>query len=519
MFKQFLAASILILSGLTIAEGQTITPTTTPGVSINDQTTLKNHYEQGMKDFQLGQFEFALPELIASTAVLENYSWQTWYVNAYITMGVIYEFHSKDPKNRAYAYMYYSLALARDPKNVTANLYIKDVDSAKDDAKSLFPTPVSTPLSDGTKKTDPNTWIPAPLPKDTGRMAEYSISNYYKWDASGSSLATLGDVFVHKKIDQYLTTGDLWVRVNKSYSSSDNLGSVNLWEGKITFLEPWMQLSVGRMDLFSTVTPGSFFGNYPMMGIHRVDGVLFVLPLFVKIGVDQLDSFQAPPLAFSLFYTPSLLSAQNVQLDSNQSFLLSQLRFRINLFGMQTTFRTNMGWTSTDYFNYSSLNGGFTFSESADAVLDDNMSVYGEVADQNPNYFSQTDVVMGGFRMAKLGTWGPFSLDELCIEGQFPLGNSSNNLFTGGNEFFPNLAQNSTTTLYGGAKFRLQDITFNLGVSNNLDDYTLNRVTTINSPLSTQLPIGPGRETITGVSLLSPSAGTFAFIFGAGISF
>src|ERR1700735_3969577 len=70
-----------------------------PLIDKGQQQVLKDHFNTGLKDFNIGSYEFALPELVASTAVTGVYSWQTWYVNAYTTLGVIYEFHSKDPKN------------------------------------------------------------------------------------------------------------------------------------------------------------------------------------------------------------------------------------------------------------------------------------------------------------------------------------------------------------------------------------------------------------------------------------
>jgi len=518
MIKKLLFFAYVFLGGLTFSYSQSISPTpsgttTDPGQIIN----LKNHFEQGMKDFQLNSYEFALPELIAATSVQGVFPWQTWYVSSYTTMGVIYEFHSKDPKNKAYAYMYYSLALARDPNNVTANLYIKDVLSSKSDALAILATP--TPLADGTLKTNSESWIPAPMPKDSSRSSMYSINSFYKWDASGSTLETLGDIFVHKKLDQYSTTGDLWIRVSKDLSSSDTIGSVDLWEGKITFLEPWLQFSVGRFDIFSTVTPGSFFGNYPLMGLHRVDGAILVLPLFFKVGIDNLDSFQSPPLSLTFFYTPSLLEAQDVKLDTDQAFFFTQLRFRLNVFGLLSTFRTNMGWTNTDYFTYSSLNGGFTFSEALDVTVDNNLSVYGEFGDQNPALFNETDVAMAGIKLSKLATFGPLSLDSFCVEIQLPLENSSNNIFSGANPFNHTLAQNSANTYYGGAKFRLQDIAFDLGITNNVDDFTLNRVNQTNSIIPNVGPIGPGRENELGIPIVSPSTNVFAFLFDAGINF
>ncbi|HVM31827.1 MAG TPA: hypothetical protein VMU88_01730, partial [bacterium] len=75
-----------------------------------------------------------------------------------------------------------------------------------------------------------------------------------------------------------------------------------------------------------------------------------------------------------------------------------------------------------------------------------------------------------------------------------PLGGSLQNPFTGGNAFTPSLARLPQNSFYLKLRARLKILFFELHVTNNQDDYTLDRLT----PSSTILPFtgnfGPGRE-------------------------
>jgi hypothetical protein len=88
---------------------------------------MKDHFRKGMKFFMKDQYDAAIPDLIASTMIVDPYTWNYWYAEAYATLGVIYEFHSKEQNCQTMAYQYYLLALKRDPKTKSANYYIDRV--------------------------------------------------------------------------------------------------------------------------------------------------------------------------------------------------------------------------------------------------------------------------------------------------------------------------------------------------------------------------------------------------------
>jgi hypothetical protein len=105
---------------------------------LSTKGTMKDHFRVGMKFFMKDQYDAAIPDLIAATMIVDPYTWNYWYAEAYATLGVIYEFHSKDPNFKKMAYQYYSLALKRDPKTKSANYYIDGV-KPKNEIVSGYP--------------------------------------------------------------------------------------------------------------------------------------------------------------------------------------------------------------------------------------------------------------------------------------------------------------------------------------------------------------------------------------------
>jgi hypothetical protein len=510
---------------VSVCWGQTISSPTSD-VDLDTQKQMEDHFQNGMSFFSTDKFDTAVSELLDSTSIKTVLPWQTWYATAYKTIGVIYEFHSKDPDHKALAYEYYSLALQRDPNTQDAEHFLKDVESAKEQAEILMakssvdPDLVQeSPLAE-TFEPKPH-WIPAPQPKADSRNIYFDIYSAYESSASGSDLFSIADLYANRKLDENSTTADLQVRFFKNLSSSDSTNEVDLRIAKITYVEPWLQLSIGRMDIFPILTPMIFFGAYPDMGVHRVDGAMAVIPVNFEFGNRNDSSYSSLPTALTFFYTPSLLEASDVILDTQQAFFLTQARAKINFLGVESIWSVNLAWTSTDYFEYSSLNGGLTLSATGDIIIDKEFSLYGEFGDQNTSLFSSTDVLGLGAKIQKIGTWGDLSLDSMLFELQLPLENDPDNIFSGGNPFNPSLATSPTTaSWYGEMKTRLRVVTVTFAITNNMDDFTLNRITSANSSYVSNGPAGPGRELEKSqIPLLAASYNQPAFLISVSADF
>lgn len=363
-------------------------------------------------------------------------------------------------------------------------------------------------------------WISAPQPKADSRNLYFDIYSIYESSASGSNLFSIADLYANRKLDENSTTADLQVRFSKNLSTGDSANEVDLRIAKIAYAEPWLQVSVGRMDIYPILTPMTFFGAYPDMGVHRVDGAMAVVPIYFEFGNKNDSSYSSLPTALTFFYTPSLLEASNVILDTQQALLLTQARAKIDFLGLESIWSANLAWTSTDYFSYSSLNGGLSLSATGDIVVDKEFSFYGEFGDQNTSIFNSTDVLGLGMKIQKIGTWGALSLDSLSFEVQLPIENDPNNVFSGGNPFNPSLANNSTTSWYGEIRTRLKVVTVTFSITNNMDDFTLNRLTSANSSYVLNGPAGPGRELEKSqISLLAASYNQPAFLVAVGADF
>ncbi len=369
-----------------------------------------------------------------------------------------------------------------------------------------------------------NKWVAPPPVDDSDRTVSYDLQALYQNDTDHpNSESSVLDLSIKRALDENSVMADGLLRVSKGLSTSDSSDNVQLRLARFSYSQAWIQVTGGRFDLFETLTPNLFFGAYPLMGIHRVDGILVTIPFsfFFQLGPAQQGQGQASsPLALSFFYTPSLFSAQQVQLDGSQDFFLGQLRVRLDAKDFQSTFRINVAQSPNNFFNYSAFNGNLTGSVAADLRFNQDYILTGEYGIQNINLIKETSVFTAGFQANDLGTWGDFSLDQIALEGQFPLGGSLENPFTGGNGFNPGLAALPQDSFYFKIRARLRVLFFEFHATNNQDDYTLDRL----SPASTFVPFtgnfGPGREADgPGVGLRGFSYQNPGFMIRAGVEF
>src|ERR1019366_5485914 len=234
-----------------------------------------------------------------------------------------------------------------------------------------------------------NKWVDPPPVDERDRLVKYLLQADYQYDAPLPCQAfSMFDLSAKRQLDENSILAEGLVRFRKSLSTSDSTSFIDLRLARLSYLEPWLQVTAGRFDLFQTMTPNLFFGAYPIMGIHRVDGVMATIPFsfFFDFGTSKEGKTEASsPLALSLFYTPSLFSAQQVQYDLTQAFWLSQLKFRIEAQDFSSTIRANFGGSASDYFDYSSLNGSYTYSASADLSYQQNYDLTAEYGVQNIN--------------------------------------------------------------------------------------------------------------------------------------
>ena len=367
-------------------------------------------------------------------------------------------------------------------------------------------------------------WVPPSPVDENDRILKFLIQADYQQDSvlPGRAFSMI-DLSAKRQLDENSVVGEGLIRFRKDLSTSDTTESLDLRLARISYLEPWLQATVGRFDLFQILTPNLFFGAYPIMGLHRVDGIMATIPFsfFFNFGPSQEGKNEASsPLALSFFYSPSLFSAQQVQYDLTQSFWLSQLRFRIENKDFSSTFRANFAGSASDYFNYSSFNGSYSYSASADLSYQQNYSLTAEYGAQNINRPSETGALALGFQASRLGTWGAFSVDQIALEAQIPLAHSLNNPFTGGNGLDSSLAQASQNSWYVKVRTRLKVLFIELHLTNNQNDFTLGRPASGSVGVPFTGTFGPGNETDgPGTSLRAASYNNVACLVLTGIEF
>lgn len=111
------------------------TPTPLPAGTMESQLAsdlstvgkMKDHFRIGMSFFLKDRWGQAIPELMASTMAIDPRVWDYFYAEAYATLGVIYEFHNRQPDHFLLAFQYYKRALKYDPGTFSARYYIKTV--------------------------------------------------------------------------------------------------------------------------------------------------------------------------------------------------------------------------------------------------------------------------------------------------------------------------------------------------------------------------------------------------------
>jgi hypothetical protein len=392
-------------------------------------------------------------------------------------------------------------------------------------ALSLAPIFAQETPSNSFIDSSPETKWVAPPPVDANsRILLFDLQAAFQHDAYVQDQAfSMLDLSAKRPLDENSILADGMVRFRKSLSNTDAASSIDLRLARISYLEPWLQVTAGRFDLFQNITSNHFFGGYPIMGLHRVDGVLVTVPFsfFFSLGPGKENKAEnSSPLALSFFYTPSLFSAQQVQYDNSQTFWLSQLKFRLEGSDFSPTLKVNFGGSASDFFDYSSLNGSYTASVAADLNFQQNYDLTAEVSAQNIDRISDTGVMALGIQASRLGTWGNFSLDQMSLEAQLPMGNSTLNPFTGGNAFNPYSAQTPQAAWYFKIRTRLKVLFIELHLTNNQDDYTLARPGVGALAVPFNGTFGPGNELDgPGTFLRASSFKNIAALIRTGVEF
>jgi len=373
-----------------------------------------------------------------------------------------------------------------------------------------------------TETTTQDKWLPPPAPSDDGRLVKYLVHFAYFDDAvaKGRTLSMF-DLTARRKLDEYNISAEGTVRFQKGLSGSDGVEAIELRTAKVGWVTSSLQVNAGRFDLFPFVSPNSFFGALPTMGIRRVDGILAISSFFFKLGMEDEQRVRvASPFAIALFYTPSLFSADWVKLDQSQGYILGQVRLRVKIKDTQTVFRVNVAKTKSDYFDYSSLSSQPSYSLSGEVSYRRDYSFSAEYGVQNIKHSAETSAFVLGFRASRIRTWGNFSVDEVALECQAPVKGSELNPFTGGNAFFPDTAELPKDSLYARVKFRLGAAFLELHATNNRDDYTFGRLTNTSLWIPSATGIGPGRETEeAGLPLKTSDRKHPAFLARVGVAF
>jgi len=395
----------------------------------------------------------------------------------------------------------------------------------KSSRKALMPTPTVTAEilaeeADDEEEVSRYRWV-APASADECRLIRCAVNAAYQGDGRPDGEAiSLFDLAVSKRFGNDSATGEGWVRFSKGASTGDRADVLELRVARVTYSEPWIQCQAGRFDLFPHMTPNSFFGAYPLMGMRRVDGVLVILPAFFKFGVRDDKSYTMPPASISLFYSPTFFPDGATRIDQTQSYGAAQARFRASIGDVQVGFRANYAKSRETWFAYSAFSGVPAYSLALEAVVRRDYSATVEYGVQNVCRWRKTNVVSAGLRAVRVATFGPFSIDDVVLEGQLPVARAGSNPFTGGNDLRPPLGRIPQGAWYARVKTRLKALILEFHVTNNQDDFTLGRLVQEATYMHLDGLFGPGLEAEgLGVPFRSRSYKDPSYLMRVGVEF
>ena len=377
------------------------------------------------------------------------------------------------------------------------------------------PTPTPSPTS-----TPKPLWVPPPHVDNDSKALNATVAAHYGSDASGNNGYSLFDLSAVRKLDENDVSAQGTVRVTKSFSSTDESDSLELREANFSLSEPWIEVRAGRMDLSDIASTTHFFGRYPLMGLRRLDGIKVYIPFKFFFGVEDYKSVSSPPTSLSFFYFPTLLSAQNAVIDGSQGYFMGQARMKLNFGDLRTVLLLNLGASSSDDFQYSSVSGNPAYSICGEANFSRDYTLYFEYGVQDSAHSGDTNAFTFGAKAEHLFTFDFLSLDRIILEMQVPIASNPNNPFTGGNGINPSSAGLPQMALYGKARIRIRSIFIDFNITDSMGDFTFARLnnSNINTPLP--MPVGGGNETDgLEIPLLSPGYNTYAFSVDAGVQF
>lgn len=357
--------------------------------------------------------------------------------------------------------------------------------------RAQTPTPTATP--DLFWPTPAPRWT-APVPPDpSGREVQYGMNLAGTEDREGPRVETLLDLSLRRllAVDSIEARGLL--RFQKPFAGREGGESVEIRQATLLVVRPEVTFGLGRLAVGPMLGPTAFFGPYPTMGQRRLDGAYAFVPVNFLFGPGT-GKPDATPAALTLFYFPTLFSPGFADLSRNQSVVLGQARLRFFGSRADTLLFLNFGGAHAEVFSFSTVNGNNHFSAAVEVVFEDDFSFYADGGMQSVSFPESTSVLALGAKARRIRTWGSLSFDEAVVEVQVPLGQDRENPFTGGNAFFPLLAEVPGTAWYAKAAFRFQSLLVEIHATTSRGDYTFGRLDprAVSVPLSA--PPGPPNE-------------------------
>lgn len=336
-------------------------------------------------------------------------------------------------------------------------------------AVESIPLPVTTSAVavTATATTEP-TPQPRPTSTGTGPATKFSIDlkSDFQDDANGKLFANKLSIKAKQTLfDNFIA--DANIRFTKPMSNENMPVMTEILTAKFQYVNNYFNITFGRAELTKTISTLNYFGPYVTAGQRYLDLVGITIPFYLKAGIPELEEIELPPLALSMYYSPTMFNFLHTAYDGSQEYYMFQLRANMEIAKCPSQIIVNVGKSTTAYFNYSILSTNPAVEVSISTDLGNHFKFNGSAGVLNSALFSQTLVVAGGLELHNLKEW-IFALDEVIFETQLPLSQVTSS-------FDPNTFPWFLSVRNKFGKFR-----YGLAVTTSNNDYTFKTLVSYN---------------------------------------
>jgi hypothetical protein len=251
----------------------------------------------------------------------------------------------------------------------------------------------------------------------------FDIKTAYQDDGNGHMYTNELSIKARQTLFENFTA-DAFIRFKKPMSNENLPVITELLAAKFQYVNNYFQIVAGRAEITKTISTMNYFGPYATAGQRYLDLIGFTIPFYLKAGVPEIEEINLPPLAFSMYYFPTMLNLTNTTYDGYQEYYMGQIRANMTLWDNPAQFILNLGKGTTEYFAYSILSSKFVLDTSVSVDLFKHYKINASFGILNTDKASKTSVMAAGLELHDFRDW-IFVINDVIFELQIPFASVS----------------------------------------------------------------------------------------------